>query len=429
MKILVICYCYPPDPGPRAYRWSAIARHWAAAGHEVHVISARKGGAPTRETLDGVEVHRVGGAISENVRIRLERLRGGGGTAEPSDEGIGSTGFSGWARWLKLLHDATWQKIYWPESACLWYFPAARKALELARRIAFDNLISVSTPFTGHLVGKRVKGVFPDLHWLVDIGDPFSFGEPPFNNERLHAARNLRSERALFASADAISVTVRSCAEEYARRFPESAAKIAVIPPLYSAPAPAPEPEEKRGGKARLVFTGSLYAAIRNPGCVLEIMAHILPDRPNFELHFYGRVNDCAGIFEAHRAKLGGQLFVHGPVPRDEAQAAVAGAHALINIGNATRFQLPSKLVDYAASGKPIVNLVSVPDDAAVGFLENYPQSLTVVEETALEARELARLTTFLDNAEDFPPDAVSRILSPYGIDAVTAGYLQSMRA
>ena len=68
MRILVICYCYPPDIGPRAFRWSAVAAHWARQGHEVHVVSGRKPGAAREEGLDGVHVHRAGGAVIDNLR-------------------------------------------------------------------------------------------------------------------------------------------------------------------------------------------------------------------------------------------------------------------------------------------------------------------------------------------------------------------------
>ncbi|MBC7777741.1 MAG: hypothetical protein H7246_20070, partial [Phycisphaerae bacterium] len=45
----------------------------------------------------------------------------------------------------------------------------------------------------------------------------------------------------------------------------------------------------------------------------------------------------------------------------------------LINIGNATDFQLPSKAVDYLAAGKPVLNLSYVENDPFTDFFKGNP--------------------------------------------------------
>ncbi|HER26189.1 MAG TPA: hypothetical protein ENI69_03680, partial [Rhodospirillales bacterium] len=233
MNVLIICYCYPPDPGPRAYRWSAIAEYWAGQGLSVHVISARKQGAAPEEILNGVHVHRVGGAVSENLRLLLERKK----DSAPATSAPGGGQLSLPGRLLKAVHDLTWKKVYWPDSTGTWFFPARSKALRLASGISFDGLISTSTPYTGHLVGKAVKLAHKQIPWIVDIGDPFSFGQPPWNNGALYKGLNHRSEAAVLKLADAVCVTVGSCKQAYDELFPGVAAKTTVIPPLFSGSA------------------------------------------------------------------------------------------------------------------------------------------------------------------------------------------------
>ena len=420
MNILIICYCYPPDPGPRAYRWSAIAEYWAAQGDTVHVISARKQGAPEEEILNGVHVHRVGGAVTENLRLRLQRgkKQDAGTTVAP-----GGAPLSGTGQLFKAIHDVTWKKVYWPDSTCLWFFPARTMALKLCSEITFDAVISSSTPYTGHLVGRAVKQAHPKLPWTVDIGDPFSFGQPPWNNVRLFKGLNHRSERAVLNLADSVSVTVASCKNAYEEKFPGIASKISVIPPLFSGEVNTHDKSTPAKG-CQLVFTGSLYRDIRNPAYLLELLAGVFAQAPDTQAHFYGRLNDCADLFEGPLQKFPNNLFVHGLVTRAAAAHALDDATILINIANRTRHQLPSKLVDYMASGKPIINMISIEDDNSLSFLKDYPVTATFMENSSADiAGDVARLCAFISGAKTVPQEIVAGMLRQFQLPAVEAQY------
>ena len=422
MNILIICYCYSPDPGPRAYRWSAIAEHWAARGDTVHVISARKQSAPAEENLNGVHVHRVGGAIAENLRLRLQRgkKQSTGTTAAP-----GGAPLSGPGQLLKAIHDITWKQVYWPDSTCLWFFPARAMALKLCSEIFFDAVISSSTPYTGHLVGKAVKQAHPHLPWTVDIGDPFSFGQPPWNNVRLFKGLNHRSEGAVLDLADSVSVTVASCKNAYEERFSGVASKISVIPPLFLGEVNTHDKPNLAKGR-RLVFTGSLYRDIRNPAYLLELLAGVFTQAPDTEAHFFGRLNDCADLFAAPLRNFPNNLFVHGLVTRAAAAGALDNASVLINIANRTRHQLPSKLVDYMASGKPIINMVSIEDDNSLSFLKDYPITATFMENPNADiAGDVARLNTFIARAEPVKLEIVASLLRQFQLLTIEAQYRQ----
>lgn len=432
MRILVVCYCYPPDIGPRAFRWSAVAAHWAGQGHEVHVVNGRKPGAVREERLDGVHVHRVGGAFVDNLRTWIERRRRpvGGGDTRLAGESLGGQEFTSTLGLLKRLHDLTWRKVYWPESTCLWFFPARRETLRLLAAQRFDAVISTSTPYTGHLVGRAAKRRFPEVHWMVDIGDPFAFNvAPEWNNTRLYGGLNHRSEEAVLSDADSISVTVESCLAEYVRAFPrvDIRAKAAVIPPLMAGrPAPASPRVRAPGGPRRLVFTGSLYRDIRSPDYLLRLIDAILARRPATEVHFFGRLNDCMACFEPYRRHLGQGIVLHGPVDRDSAMAAIGDADVLVNIGNATPYQLPSKVVDYLASGRPILNLVTDEADSSLAVLSAYPAHLAL-RETAdgPSPEDVEKAAVFIETPPEVGGSFLEGFLKPFRTEAIADAYLR----
>src|SRR5205807_1410875 len=101
--------------------------------------------------------------------------------------------------------------------------------------------------------------------------------------------------------------------------------------------------------------------------------------RRDLHLHFFGALNDCAPCFAAFDDAAARNIHRHGVVPRETIAAAMQEADILVNIGNATPHQLPSKLVEYAAAARPILNLASRADDTAAEFLAPYPAALTLL--------------------------------------------------
>jgi hypothetical protein len=380
MRLLVVTYLYAPDRSPRAFRWTALAERWAAAGHEVAVIAA---GAAATERRNGVTVHRVPGWLRRSATPGA-----GGGPARRS--------------LAKAIYDRTLKRVLWPDYAFDWYFPALRRA----RAVPADRLVTVSHPFTPHLVGLALK----HPHWLADIGDPFSLlDETPLNNGALYARLNRHAERRVLARADAVAVTVESARAAYGAVFPESAGKIAVVPPLLSLPEPDDNPLPASG--THLVFVGTLYRALRNPAPLLALLKEMRRGRPDLALHFFGDVHDCRPLFE----KPHEGVHLHGPVPRATAAAAMRHAAALVNIGNATPHQVPSKLVEYVAAARPIVNLARAASDTSAAFLAGHP--------ALCEAGDAAAVLRFLDERRSVPAAWVERFLAPYRLDAVARAY------
>ena len=327
------------------------------------------------------------------------------------------------------LSDTVWKKVRWPDYACTWYFPAVREARRLAVRGGYDAVVSVSDPFTGHLVGKRLKKDFAELTWLADVGDPFSFQDAiPVNNVGLYGRRNVAAEREVFSRADAVTVTNPAVMAEYAARFPESAGKILVIPPLLSLPTPPPAgaflfPPD---GRLRLVCVGTLYRNVRNPAFLLRLFARLLsqPISDRLELHFFGNVNDCRNSFSGLGAEVAGKVCLHGMVDRETVARAMGGAAALVHIGNATRYQLPSKVVEYAAAGRPVINIVRAEGDSSMVFFKGHPAVRHVVEgEEALGSEAVAELSRFIEDPQLASPEALARWLEPFQPEAVTAEY------
>lgn len=411
--VVIVSFSYAPRLNPRAFRWTAVAERLAADGRPVDVVTSWVPGAAGEETRGGVTVHRTGWRFLERGRSGMGGAGGGSGAASPGAMGA-------FARRL-------WRAVCWPDVTANWYFPALKAATALLEARPGAALVSVAPSFTGVAVGYALHRRRAGLRWILDLGDPFSFlVETPPNNLRLYAGLNRRFERAAFRSAAAVSVTNARTAARYGAEFPESAAKITVIPPLLSAAMPAPAARPS-GGAVRIVYLGTLYPGLREPGFLLALFdaARAAAPERDLELHFYGDAGGCAPVLEHHRAASGGRVQLHGMVSRAEALEAMRGADVLVNLGNETAFQLPSKVVEYAAAGKPVVNIASHDEDSAVAFFRDYPLALNVVAAGAAPSPgQAAAFAAFVLRPPATPdPAALDAFLAPYRIEAVAARY------
>lgn len=423
MKILVLTFSFRPLNNPRAFRWTFLSEELVRHGHEVDVVTSRVPGEPEIEQINRLAIYRVGWSLVERLRARVRNKRAAMGSV-PIDvvPGRGSI-FSSLRGMIFGIASRLWRALLWPDASCLWYYPARACALALAARRDYDVMVSVAPSFTGVVVGRAVKAKHPELCWVLDLGDPFSFleGAPP-NNSRIYAGLNYRYERAAFAAAAAISVTTAQTRERYEQIFPESRGKVRVIPPLLSLPN-LPEGVSQVPGK--LVYVGTLYRSIREPGYLLELFSRALADGlPALtELHFFGDVSSCIDLIRPYQAQLGQHLRIHGQVTREAVAVAMAEAEVLINIGNDTTYQLPSKVVEYAASRKRILNLAKTSQDSSARFFADYPRALSLVSSGhSPNENDIRRFVAFVAS----PPSMVGDFdLGPYEGPQVIDGYLQ----
>ena len=375
MRILILLAQYAPALNPNVFRWAAIAGHWAAQGHEVHVLCSRHSARPDQEILEDVHVHRGGQATLMDWAYNLLRRK-----ERRSEPGAGLEKPGRFRRMLEFAVDVTWRKLYWPDGSGLWYLPARRRALRMLDEKPFDAVISVGLPFTTHLVGMACKKRSPALRWLMDIEDPFCFAEAlPPNNFSLYRRLNYRTERRAFQLADAVALTNANALHRYAAIFPDAAHKLRVIPPLYHLP-PASGSEfniEKKPGEIHLGYFGTFYRNIRSPDRFLELLAAafqlVSELKARLHVHFFGYIEaEFMALFEKF-PQLSSNFIFHGLLSRTDVPAAMQAMDILLHIGNTTDYHLPSKCVDYLFSGKPIINIAATEGDSFREFAGDFP--------------------------------------------------------
>ena len=266
---------------------------------------------------------------------------------------------------------------------------AAKKAIEaLDRQYHFDAAVAVAAPYAGSFALAAADFGGKKSSWQMD---------PYAANHSYSAPGAFEREKELLAALDAVFIAP-AMTQYYAPGAPlESyAAKAHVLDfPSLVSPPPAPH-VQREGGRLRCVFVGSLYPTLRTPHYALELFCAL--NDPKLELVFVGGgwENYPADLLEPYRKILGDRLIVTGPLPAVRAAEEVAKADVLLSLGNGVDNQVPSKIFEYFAAGRPVLHLAKLENDPCRPYFDRWPLALTLLESEGAGPEVLARLSAFL---------------------------------
>jgi glycosyltransferase involved in cell wall biosynthesis len=431
MRLLVLTYAYPPVYSACSARWGRITEHWAAAGVEVDVITAWQPGLPRTAVHRGVRLLRSGGTLVQDARCRARRI--------VDDAAPGAA--AGWSMKrsvVRAFRVSVWRNVYWPDHAALWMMRALVAVHRQMRRAQYDGIVSVAFPFTDHVVAylatalrARRRGRRPI--WIADYGDPFSFlKDTPPNNRQLYSRLNRWADMKVIEAADAVVMPNEEMKQLYSDICAQASDKIEIVPHIADGalirPGSFKSAAVKRGGTVRLLYAGAFAAGVRTPDHMLKVMTvavRQLEQRGyNVRLVIAGDVNNCSAAFDDFaNGEVGHTLVMYGVVAPEAAATLVSEADILVNVGNTTPYRQPSKLVEYMATGKPIVNFATSRCDSSVGMLSHYASAFHSVCGEPIE-RQAAGVVEFVVAPPPLDADRVRQKLARHTTASVSAQYL-----
>jgi hypothetical protein len=291
-----------------------------------------------------------------------------------------------------------------------------------------DVIVPVVFPFETVLAALAYKRTHPGVMVVPYLFDDF------VDSGSLHVLklaremkrpRHLHLERRMLAESDAV-LAMHPLRRHLEGSFDSTLlAKVMFLEhPLLSPPARATDRCDD--GIIRLCFTGSLIQKVREPGYLINLLGALKIDRP-VRADFFVMGNVAR---EVPSGVLGNGLEIvnHGRVPKPEADAAVARADILINIGEVTGRQISSKVFEYMATGKPIIHLAHVENDAVTKVLSKYPLTLSLIEDRSQLDENAHKVSDFIGRgaAEKLTFEQVKTIY-PEALPATTANFLKDI--
>lgn len=388
-KILLVSYDYFPDNSPNTYRWHNIMKEWASRGHQIFVVAAQKPSFSKYEVADGIEIYRTGKSWLEILKSKLPK------TVEIGNEKDTSQRLLTKESLIKKIYNSTFKQIYFPDFAFLWLSPGKKLASELIKKHNIKNVITVSWPFTDHLIGYQLQKKFK-INWIADTIDPFYLSEA-INNVFLYKNANRWLENKILSKASHVTVLTDKLKQAYIDLYPSIKNKLLVNHNIFI-PYKLEEPTIESNDKIRLVFFGTLTPKTRSPRCLLKLMnemdklKNILP----VELHIYGDTSQCDAEFESFQHLIGRKVFIHGLITKEQVKRFSKSASILVNIGNTNEYQEPSKIIEYVFLNKPILNICSIVNDSSRELLDKYPLNFNFFMEDLNDQTKITKLLEFI---------------------------------
>ena len=330
MKIAILTAVFHPELHPRAFRAYELAKEYAIQGHDVEVFLLTR--------IKGFDYEQLSQEL--HIKITILPLY----TRELGAENV----FQQTQPLLRWIHwGYRWLLEYLLAGNLFAYSThiAAHLKHEMQEK---DMVIALSTPFMNLLgLAKYVHNhkAQSKTIYIADSGDPFYYSQ-----QTKRALYFKWVEKWVYRHFDYLSIPTSDAIPAYAPLIPRE--KIQIIPQAFNmrevhlSPAPT-------GDVPTLAYAGVFYQDIRNPEFLLQHLCTLTED---FRFHVYLRHRDphITSVLDKYQKQLGNKLIIHYSVKRTELLYQLSQCHFLINISNTTSTQLPSKLIDYGITKRPI---------------------------------------------------------------------------
>ena len=318
MKILIVSGCYYPELTPRAFRTTELAKAFVRLGNDVTVIIPDDYSQLDR-TIEGYPVK------FKWYHRNADNLMKGGDIVS------------------RIINRGLYQFLNFPN--CRMY-PAVKKVLK--DESGYDLLLSIAVPHEIHwAVGKLyAQGHRIAKTWIADCGDPWMLCQ---SMNFKHPSYFKHYETRWCQLCNYITVPTD---ESYKGYYPEFRDKIKVIPQAFDFSEVKTE-EYVPNEVPTFAFSGSFIPGRRDPRPFID---YLNSKGIDYRFVIYTKQSE---YFTQYQSRLGKQIIIKDYIPRLDLLRELSKMDFLVNLENGVAAQTPSKLIDYALTGRPILSVNS----------------------------------------------------------------------
>jgi hypothetical protein len=318
-------------------------------------------------------------------------------------------------RRLRSLAAVLFGKIMAPDVWAGWQGQAFGIAVEaIAGGLKPSVVVSSSGSFTAHIAAARLAKRF-SIPWVAEYGDPW-YLNPLAAKSPWITAMNYWWEKQALKQCSGMTVTTQETARLYQDWLGQEVPEIAVVPCGFYRDSGQVALAHPAANKLHIAYVGSASATNRDLGQFMKILGQSLSGAQNREVLFR-IIGSSSPVFEsAAKGYASFRTEFSGWVTYTRSIEEMNEATVLVLIGNKSRSQIPGKVYQYMAAGRPIVYLSQLPDgDPTDELLRRHAG---VVHLKIGDAENPARLRKFIDNLSTLQAAAL--------VSANVEGYSQS---
>lgn len=376
-RILILAYYFPPIAASGSLRPAGFCSHLPSLDYQPLVLSTDYCNVHPAIAVDeslesllseSLEIERIAHvnyqksllALRDKLRIARDRVHQ---TKDKRPNGAALVEGSGSTGWLKASKAAILDRLFrFPDQQKAWSSAAVSFACKLPAEKVPDIVMATGSPWSALVAGAKIAE-HHKVPFVADFRDPWTRNpKPPLSHSLGVRAEMLESQ--VFSKATRIVANTPELGNEFAQQYPDSARKIVTITNGFHESL-----EEKfaripsfvgTSGRVDLCYFGSIYE-LRRPTELLMALKKLQdsghPDAKRLRVRLTGNwiVTDSYCNSIAAELEERGALIREPGVNHEEYLHRLKASHILLVLQQGFPLQIPGKIYEYIASGRPIL--------------------------------------------------------------------------
>jgi len=324
-KILIVSRSFYPANTPRSFRTTELVKEFARQGHDVTLLTIKN------ETYHKPFEKEHGVKIKDLGRLKL-----------PSISTQHKYKFVSLIK--RALNRGLLQLIEYPEIELMW---SVRNSLK--QEHGYDLMITIAVPHPIHWGAAWAWESTSRIAktWVADCGDPFMYNKHDTFNKMKYFHY---FENQFLKKADYVSVPFEEMKDLFNDKYRE---KFKVIPQAFKIDK-SELPKYEVNEVPTFIYSGTIMPSYRDPFSLIDFLNN---EGYDYRFIIFTKQNH---LFKKYGAILEKKIFIKDYIPRDLLLKELAGADFLVNVNtdsvNGKINAIPSKLIDYSISGRPILS-------------------------------------------------------------------------
>jgi hypothetical protein len=395
-KYLIVTHQFTPHVSPRTTRWKLIVDELIRMGHEVEVITGTK----QNNQDNGFNTIFVGSSRASNIVVNLRNQSNTLNSNNIAKRLIFS--------FLKKIYRFLIKNFAWPDYSMFWLVSVFRSRKKL--NLDYDVIVTVSLPFSSHLAGYLINKKY-NKPWIMDIGDPFTLKiNAPENNSFLYSNLNRYYEKKFYQQASQILFTHEDARKIHIEKFNIPVSKTTVGQPISNFQQElydASKNYDYTSKDIKFGYFGIFTKDVRTPNNFIKFLEKF----NEYDMYWYIN-SDSENIIKQNRFDRNKHTF-KSQVPRDEAlKLMTESLHCLVSVGNLNPNQIPSKVIEYVATGKPVIHFAEISDDPVFEISKEFSNLFVITKNTNI--RNLKKeLNNYFSEIKNFDSKKFENLYSP----------------
>jgi glycosyltransferase involved in cell wall biosynthesis len=417
-KLLLISYAFPPDAAVGAQRAGSFAKYLPGFGLSTHTVTIRLEHIEKIDEAMNLALQRFGvihrtkclanpmGLLSRIKRVFVSRRQDVIPTVSNQTAPVLESGGGTLKKFIYTV-------LATPDEFLGWVPYAVRTSINLLKSENIRIMLSSAPPFTCHIVALIVKLIRPRTVWIADFRDPLLSNEWMTIDKSYWLTKSMNGflERVILKYADKVLCVNEAIASDLIQRYlGRYDTKITVLPNGFDAEEfDSVTVSKKHSDKLIVSYIGNLYgnrdgrplmSALRD----LFVKCQYLKGR--VLIRFVGIQSPDVNSLLVNEASLLGltdAIEVVGHVSRVDAICLMKRSDVLFLTQPDAPLQVPLKLYEYLACGKPILAIAG--DGATRNLIEENNAGIVVYPDDAGGLLEALMELLVKRDRKDISPD------------------------